>query len=278
MRMLDQIVPVILTYDEGANIGRCLDSLTWAREILVVDSYSADNTLTICASYPNVRVIQRRFDCHASQWNFALAETAQIAPWMLAMDADYMLTDEFLKELAALTPNEDTAGYRCRFKYVIFGRILRCGFYPPVTALFRRGRAHFVQDGHTQRVVVAGGQASLTTPILHDDRKSLDRWILSQCQYASLEARKLAESAAGHRLGIRGWLRARTPLSPLAVAAYSLLVRGGIFDGRAGWYYALQRMSAEALICAAMLDAQLRTPTPAPPATIAAGHDVDSEP
>jgi glycosyltransferase involved in cell wall biosynthesis len=276
--MLDQIVPVILTYDEGANIGRCLDRLTWAREILVVDSCSTDNTLAICANYPNVRVVQRRFDSHANQWNFALAEAPPTAPWVFAMDADYMLTDEFVNELATLTPDEDIVGYRCRFQYAIFGRVLRSGLYPPVIAIFRRGRAHYIQDGHTQRVVVAGRVASATTPILHDDRKSLDRWILSQRQYASLEARKCGGSTAGHRLGLRGWLRARTPLAPLAVAAYCLIVRGGIFEGRAGWYYAMQRMSAEALICAAMLDAELRAPEPAPVSTIAASRDFHSEP
>jgi glycosyltransferase involved in cell wall biosynthesis len=275
--MLDQIVPVILTYDESANIGRCLARLTWARKILVVDSYSTDNTLLICARYPNVRVVQRHFDSHANQWNFALAEATPIAPWMLAMDADYMLSDEFVKEIATLTPDENTGGYRCRFKYAIFGRILRSGLYPPVTALFRFGGAHYVQDGHTQRVVVAGGMASLTTRILHDDRKSLDRWILSQRQYASLEARKLAGSAVGHRLDLRTWLRARTPLSPLAVAAYCLIIRGGIFEGPPGWYYALQRMSAEGLICAAMLDAELRKPTPTPASPRADSRDVHSE-
>jgi glycosyltransferase involved in cell wall biosynthesis len=277
--MLDQIVPVILTYEESANIGRCLDRLTWAREILIVDSYSMDNTLSICANYSNVRVVQRRFDSHANQWNFALAETPKIAPWILAMDADYMVTEEFLGELTTLTPNEDISGYRCRFQYAIFGRVLRSGIYPAVTALFRRERAHYVQDGHTQRVVVAGQLGSLTAPILHDDRKSLDRWIMSQRHYAGLEARKRSANAeAGHRLGVREWLRTRTPLSPLAVAAYCLILRGGIFEGRAGCYYALQRMSAEALICAAMLDVELRAPKPAPGSTIAAGRDVHSEP
>jgi glycosyltransferase involved in cell wall biosynthesis len=259
MRMLDQIAPVILTYNEDANIGRCLDRLNWAREILIVDSFSTDNTLDICARYPNVRVVQRRFDSHANQWNFALTEAPKIAPWMLAMDADYMLTDEFLRELAALAPHEDIAGYRCRFQYVIFGRILRSGLYPPTVALFQRQCAHYVQDGHTQRVVVAGRLASLTAPILHDDRKSLDRWIMSQRHYAGLEARKRTASAAGRRLELREWLRARTPLSPFAVVVYCLIVRGGIFDGRAGWYYALQRMIAEALICTAGLDAELRS-------------------
>src|ERR1700719_2256506 len=81
MSLLDHIVPIILTYNEGPNIGRCLERLTWAREVLVVDSYSNDNTVAICVSYPNVRVVQRRFDSHTEQWNFALAEAPRAARW-----------------------------------------------------------------------------------------------------------------------------------------------------------------------------------------------------
>jgi len=253
--LLDQIVPVILTYDEGPNIGRCLERLTWAREILVVDSYSNDDTVAICSRYPNARVVQRRFDSHANQWNFALS-AARDPAWVLAMDADYILTEAFLKQLTRLTPDEKTAGFRCYFRYAVFGRILRSGLYPPVTCVFRPKGARYVQDGHAMRVVVAGEIGSIDAPIMHDDRKSLDRWIETQRKYASLEASKLA-SASG-KLGFRDWLRTRTPLSPLAVAAYCLIVRGGLFDGKAGWYYAFQRMTAESLICAALLDGELR--------------------
>jgi Glycosyl transferase family 2 len=277
MTILDQIVPILLTYDEGPNIGRCLDRLTWARSIFIVDSHSHDNTLAICSTYSNVRVAQRRFDSHANQWNFALAEAPQTAPWVLAMDADYILTDEFLKELAMLTPEDGTVGYRVRFQYAIFGRVLRSGIYPPAIAIFRREGAHYIQDGHTQRVVVTGRLATITTPILHDDRKSLDRWILSQRRYAMLEASNCAPNAHS-RPGLSEWLRAHTPLSPLAVAAYCLIVRRGIFDGPAGWYYALQRMIAEALICVAMLDAKLRTSESAPTSTTAVNLDSRKEP
>jgi len=73
--MLPHITPVILTYNEAPNIGRCLDGLGWARDIVVVDSFSDDQTLSIISAYPQARCFQRQFDNHASQWTFAIKET-----------------------------------------------------------------------------------------------------------------------------------------------------------------------------------------------------------
>src|ERR1044071_5039777 len=152
--MLERITPLILTYNEAPNIGRVLGGLHWAREIVVVDSFSDDETVTIAASFPNVRVIQREFDCHRNQWEFGLKETGISTPWVLALDADYVMTEEFVAELRKLQPG--AVGYRASFIYCINGKKLRSGIYPPVTVLYRREAARYVQDGHTQRVALDG--------------------------------------------------------------------------------------------------------------------------
>ncbi|HEU5460200.1 MAG TPA: glycosyltransferase, partial [Pyrinomonadaceae bacterium] len=83
--MLDQITPLILTYNEAPNIGRTLKSVNWAKDIVIVDSFSDDNTLEIAASFPSVRVFQRTFDSHRNQWQFGLKETGVATPWVLAL-------------------------------------------------------------------------------------------------------------------------------------------------------------------------------------------------
>lgn len=260
MSFLDQIAPVLLTYNEEPNIGRSLAQLSWARDILVVDSYSTDGTLAVCGQFANVRVLQRRFDCHANQWNFAVEQAQSRLPWILALDADHILTDAFRDEVAQLAPSEDVAGYWCQFRYVVFGRILRSGVYPAKPALFSRARGRYVQDGHTQREVIDGWLGTLVAPILHDDRKPLQRWVQSQGEYARLESEKLIAQIAGNgRIRAKDWLRARTPFAPLAMAAICLIVRGGMFEGVAGWFYALQRAIAEALISIAVMDAQFNS-------------------
>jgi glycosyltransferase involved in cell wall biosynthesis len=250
--VLDRITPVILTYNEAPNIGRTLTRLTWAEDIVVVDSGSEDSTREIVGRFPQARVVTRRFDTHANQWNHAIQQTGIRSEWILALDADYTLTPEFVDELAVLRPPDGVNGYQARFRYCIDGRPLRGSLYPPVTLLFRRVAARYAQDGHTQRVVVEGAVEQLRTFVLHDDRKPFRRWLASQHKYAKLEARKL-RAQAWSSLDWQDRVRRVPFLSPLPVALYCMFVRGCALDGRAGLVYVGQRMIAEAALSIHML-------------------------
>jgi glycosyltransferase involved in cell wall biosynthesis len=245
--MIAGITPLILTYNEAPNIGRTLDALAWAREVVVVDSFSDDDTEAIVRAHPNARMVKRRFDTHEQQWNFALAETGIATEWILALDADYVLSPELVAELHALQPSADVAGYFVRFTYCIQGRALHGTVYPPIVALYRRARARYVQDGHTQRVNVTGPTGELRNPILHDDRKSLQRWLNSQSGYMRLEAEKLQRTRFGD-LTLPDKVRRAIVIAPALMFLYCLFVRGNILDGRAGLFYAMQRSVAEAIL------------------------------
>ena len=253
--MLEQITPIILTYNEAANLGRTLQALTWAREIVVVDSFSDDETLEIASSFPQVRVCQRVFDSHRNQWEFALRDTGIKTQWVLALDADYILTNDALAEVKSLAPTAAVSGYQARFNYCLNGKELRSGIYPPVTVLYRREAASYIQDGHTQRVVVAGRTEELRTPLLHDDRKPLRRWLYSQTRYAELEGEKLLTTNR-EALNFRDRVRLSFMVAPPAMLFYCLFVRGGIFDGWRGLYYAFQRALAELMLSLYLLDAR----------------------
>jgi glycosyltransferase involved in cell wall biosynthesis len=253
--MLDQITPLILTYNEAPNIARTLDSLRWANEIVVVDSFSTDGTAELAASFPNVRVVQRAFDCHRNQWDFGLKETAIKTQWVLALDADYIITTDLVSELRSLEPAEETDGYRARFIYCISGKRLNSGIYPPVTVLYRRAAANYVQDGHTQRVSINGRIDDLQSPILHDDRKPLRRWFESQKRYTKLEAQKLRDANPAELNYVDRMRRWPLIVPPLALF-YCLVVRAGIFDGRAGFYYAFQRTTAELMLSLYLIDSR----------------------
>jgi glycosyltransferase involved in cell wall biosynthesis len=256
--MLEQITPLILTRNEAPNIGRTLAALKWARDIIVVDSFSDDETIEIASSFPQVRVFQRAFDTHRNQWEFGLRETNIQTPWVLALDADYLLTNEAEDELKTLRRDEATAGYRAKFAYCIHGRKLHSGIYPPVTVLYRRDAASYVQDGHTQRVVVDGRVADLETRLLHDDRKSLRRWLYSQARYAELEGERIIKQKAFNleALSFRDRVRSWFVVVPAATLFYCLIVRGGIFDGWRGVYYAFQRALAELMLSLYLLESR----------------------
>ena len=245
--MLDQITPLILTYNEAPNIARSLAALSWAKDIVVVDSFSDDNTVELAKSSPRVRVFQRAFDSHRNQWEFGLKETGISTPWVLALDADYVLSTDLVAEIAGLTPDAQTAGYRANFVYCINGKKIRSGIYPPVTGLYRRDAATYVQDGHTQRIAVEGVIEDMRAPIFHDDRKPFKRWFSSQAKYTELEAQKL-RAADPAQLALADRLRRWRVVAPPVMLVYCLFVRGGILDGRAGFYYAFQRAMAEAML------------------------------
>jgi len=262
--MLERITPLILTYNEAPNIGRTLEKLRWARDIVVVDSFSDDDTMEIVSTFPQVRVYQREFDSHEKQWNFGLKETGINSEWVLALDADYVLTDKFLAEVEALSPDQDVKGYRSKFVYCVNGKRLISGIYPPVSVLYRRSDASYVQDGHTQKLFLDGRIKNLHSPILHDDRKSLAHWLQAQSRYTKLEANKLLNSGP-ENLSWTDRVRRWRIIAPPAMLFYCLVIRGGVLDGWAGFYYAFQRALAELMLSLHLLDHDLsRSEKPSP--------------
>jgi len=245
--MIERITPVILTHNESPNIRRTLSKLTWARDIVVVDSYSKDDTLEQASSFPMVRTFQRKFDNHRAQWSYAVNETGIQTDWVLALDADYLLSDGLIEELRGLDPGGDTRGYSASFVYCVFGKRLRGSLYPPVTVLYRRDSASYVQDGHTQRIEVRGRVEDLRSPVLHDDRKSVFSWIQSQNRYMLLEANVIRNKPWSELKWSNRIRKLRLP-APFVVLMYCLILKGGLLQGRAGWFYAFQRMTAELIL------------------------------
>ncbi len=247
--MLDQITPLILTKDEEPNIGRTLAQLAWAAEVIVVDSFSTDATLEIARRFPNVRVLQRAFDEHAAQWTFGLQHVR--TPWFLALDADYYLPEELVRELEVLEP-KSLRGFRAAFRYAVHGKPLRASLYPPRIVLAMTAHSSFWQDGHTQRISVDGDAGDLRTPIVHDDRKSFRSFVKRQKRYMVQEAEKL-RLRDPLALGLAARIRKLVVVAPFAVVIHTLFVKGLILDGRAGLWYAWERFVAELMLSRELL-------------------------
>src|SRR5262245_49483338 len=229
--MIDDITPLVITYNEAANIGRTLDRLTWARRIVVIDSGSTDKTLEIVRGYTGVEIIQRPFDDFATQCNFGLARVK--TRWVLSLDADYALSDELVAELHNLRPDTGTGGYYARFIYRIHGHPLRGTLYPPRIVLYRKENTSYRNEGHGHRVTVLGKILPLSNTIFHDDRKPLARWFASQEQYAVKEADHLL-SADPNSLRWADRIRLAAWPAPLAVFVYTLVFKGCFLDGWCG--------------------------------------------
>lgn len=254
-KSLDQVTPLILTYNEEANIRRTLAGLRWARRIVVVDSFSSDSTLELLAQHQQVEVVQRVFDTHATQWNHGLDQIR--TEWALCLDADYQVSDAFCKELhdRFRFGLEGIDALIAPFRYLVYGHALRQCVYPAKVVMFRVARGRYCDDGHTQLANIQGRTLRLRSPILHDDRKSLSRWFWAQERYARLEVEKLLNTPR-YKLRTVDKLRRLHVVAPFAVLGACLISRQGLLDGWRGWFYAFQRMVAELILSLMLWEAR----------------------
>lgn len=249
--LLDLVTPLIITFNEAPNLERTLRQLAWARRIVVIDSYSTDETLDILKAYPQVEVFQREFDSFGRQCNFGLRKIE--SEWVISIDADYVLTDELIEEIREVPADVENDAFEVRFKYCVWGRPLRGTLYPPRKVLYRKRVATYVDDGHAHHVSVTGPCAELSSFIHHDDRKPLSRWTSSQAKYVDAEAHKFSVSQPAE-LSFSDQLRKKKILAPPLVLLYCLILHRGAFDGWAGWYYAFQRTLAEVLLALRLIE------------------------
>lgn len=243
--MLEEITPLILTYNEAPNIHRTLQQLTWAKRIVIIDSYSTDETLEITGAYPQVEIFQHKFISFANQCNYGLSKIN--TPWVLSLDADYILSDELIAEIKSLPKDTEVNSYLVSFKYCVFGKPLRATLLPPRKVLYKREKAIYRDDGHAHRVSVKGDSKPLLGFIYHDDRKPFTRWLWSQERYMIIESKKLLETPESE-LSLGDRIRKQKLFAPFVILIYCLILKGGILDGWHGWYYAFQRVFAEILL------------------------------
>jgi glycosyltransferase involved in cell wall biosynthesis len=252
---LDDITPLILTYNEEANILRTLNKLCWAKSIIVVDSGSTDETAKILKTFSNVQLFIRKFNTHAEQWNYGIScvETE----WVLSLDADYRLSDDLVFEIINLKLSASKDGYFVGFKYCINGTPLHRSLLPPRQVLFKKRKAIYIDDGHTQLLVNHGRAGKLQSVIYHDDRKSFKRWLENQNCYSNLETEKITKTSYS-RLNWPDRLRKFSlVLSPGLVFFYTLFFKGCAFDGWAGWYYSFQRLLSEVILSIKLMEYQI---------------------
>jgi glycosyltransferase involved in cell wall biosynthesis len=251
--MLEKITPLILTYNEAPNIDRTLQQLRWAKEIIIIDSFSTDETLEIISSYSQVKVIQHPFESFASQCNFGLSKVE--TEWVLSLDADYVLSQELIDEIKLISALSDIDAYIVPFKYCVYGKPLRGTLYPSRKVLYRKNKGIYENDGHAHRVTINGNIQPLEHYIYHDDRKLLGRWLWAQDRYMVIEAKKLLETP-DRELSWGDRIRKQKIIAPFIIFIYCLVIKGGIFDGWQGWYYAFQRTLAELLLSIHLIEAK----------------------
>ncbi|HEY4326479.1 MAG TPA: glycosyltransferase family 2 protein [Mucilaginibacter sp.] len=245
------LTALILTKNEEPNLKRVLDKLLWLEKVVILDSFSSDSTLEIAKSYTNTVIYQRAFDTHATQWNYGLSLLN--STWVLSLDADYVLTDEFVAETKKMIKSRENVAYVSRFKFLVFGHRLLGDNTMPRPVLFKLSDCIYYDDGHTQRLTINGKTGEFNSYILHDDRKSLSRWLSNQDGYAIKESKKLINTPMSE-VSLTSKIRKTKVLAPVIVFFQCLFFKGLIFNGWTGWHYTLQRTMVEMLLALRLIE------------------------
>jgi glycosyltransferase involved in cell wall biosynthesis len=231
---------VLITRDEAPRIRRCLDSVRWADEIVVVDQHSRDATAAICREY-GARVLARAMTAgFGEQKDFAVAQAT--SPWVLSLDADEEVTPALRAAIeAAVAAPGPYVGFRMPRLTSYLGRFIRhCGWYPsPVLRLFRRGHGRFTAALVHEELVVDGPVGDLGEDLLHHSYDTLADHVRKLLVYTAYDARTLERR--GVRLGPLAapwWLVVR----PAATFVRKYVVQRGF---REGWHgFVLSAMAA----------------------------------
>ena len=222
-------VSVLLpTYNCAKTVRATLESVRWADEILVADSYSTDATLDVCREY-GARVIQREYVNSASQKNWALPQCRN--EWVLQIDSDEVLSPELRAEIekATATAGPDVHAFRMARRNHMLGRWVRHGgAYPDYqTRLIRRDASRWRDREVHAHVVVAGSVGTLQNDLIHYDIPFIGQPIRKLDRYTRYEADELAKRAARFR-----WHHLL--LRPVAAFLYRYVWLQGFRDGWRG--------------------------------------------
>ena len=217
---------VLITHNAGALLERCLASVAFADEILLVDSGSSDDTVAIAERH-GARIIEHEWLGFGPQKQFAVETAAN--DWVLCLDADERVSDALKKSIVEALRVPSAEAYQFARRNRFLGRWLSHGEgYPDWSLrLYHRAHGRWSEDPVHERVVVDGRVQQLKGDLLHDSAESMHRYLEKQNRYTTLQAERL--HALGRVAGI-----AQLLLSPVARFLKFYVFRLGFLDGVPG--------------------------------------------
>ncbi|MCJ7828093.1 glycosyltransferase family 2 protein [Patescibacteria group bacterium] len=190
----NQLTAVVLVKDEAENLPRCLKSLRFVDELIVLDDESTDDSVKVAEKF-GAKVYHRKLDDFASQRNFVLGKVR--TEWVLMIDPDEEVSSELNREIINAIREEKYNGFKFPRKNLMFGHwVEHAGWWPDFQLhLFRAKKGEYHELVHEQ-VVVEGKVGELNSPLLHHNYENISHFISTRKfdLYTSLEARQLYKS------------------------------------------------------------------------------------
>jgi (heptosyl)LPS beta-1,4-glucosyltransferase len=224
---------VVLTRNEAKNIERCLKSVQWVDEIVVVDAESTDGTPEIAQKF-GARVIVHPWEGAGKQADFAISQAK--GEWILVVDADEEVSPELAREVLKILSNpSDRVAYKVLRVDLVLGRWLKHGgFYPHYELrLFKRGHVRHDPRPIHRKAIAEGPVGKINAPLWHYTAEDFAEWLLRNIKRARIEAEwdfLHGERFSGLEIAGAFWKFFRR-----------FLLKGGFLDGWAGFFACAER-------------------------------------
>lgn len=179
------ITGIVITHNEEKQIRLCLDSLSWCTEVIVVDSYSTDNTPSIVKNYDNIIFHQRHFVNHADQKNWAIEQATH--PWIFILDADEVATPLLISEVQeVIASNQPSDAYWIGRRNFLMGRELKNVWKnDAVIRLFQKNTCRYTDVQVHEEITTKGSISKLENKIIHNTYKGINQQLFKAHQYTT---------------------------------------------------------------------------------------------
>ena len=223
-----KISAIVTTYNEEKNIENCLNSIEWADEILVIDSFSTDNTVPLCEKF-GARVLQRKYNYAADQKNWAIPQAKH--PWIVLLDADEMVSENLAAEIKEIlrTRPKQTAFWVRRTNFFLGKKVRFCGWQNDrVVRLFYRDYHRYENKMVHAEIEHTKPFGSLNSTIIHHTTSNLEHYTKKIERYAHYAAQTYIKK--NKNIGLFNLY-----IKPTFKFLNSYILRGGVLDGKTGW-------------------------------------------
>lgn len=223
---------IIISKNEEANIGRCLQSVSFADEIIVFDSGSTDNTIAIAKQYTN-NVFIADWQGYGIQKQRALSKSR--GDWILNLDADESVSKELQQEIKEAMASDSADAYRIPIQMVFYNQVLKYSASPKRhIRLFKRDNAIYSKDIVHEKVLLPSTAVvdKLKHAIMHHSYRDVSHVLYKLNKYSSYSAKIRIESKKSS-----GFIRVLTSSSWMFFRCF--ILQRGFLDGRLGFLFAL---------------------------------------
>ncbi len=229
---MEKISVTVITLNEEKNIERCLKSLQWANEIVVLDSFSSDRTVEICRKYTE-KVFQEKWQGYGRQKNLCAERTSH--RWVLNIDADEVVSPECAKAIQKKLENgQKNPLYQFPRKNFFGNRWVRFGgWYPDkISRLYDKTIVSFTESSVHERLNPDSDPGLIDEPLLHYSYEGLADYMERLNRYSTLFAEEKGRS---------GWTAgyAHLYLRPPWAFFKNFIVRQGFREGFLGMFLAV---------------------------------------